>query len=210
MMMYPIRHQKYVEQGGVTILASLALLVLLTIAGVGMSKNALRSAIASGTARQGAMAMNVADCGIEWSIFWMDYNNSSSATSGTAANLVAMKAALLADESLSGIAYDVMSGTPTVPSAYTPGKNIALSDIPSLTTASGLIQTQTCTLGITRMGKLPVSDTSQGSSTGYNPATGSETKQAPDLWAIRSDSQVTVGGVTFTHGKEVWISTPVQ
>jgi len=196
------------ELGGVTILVTLMLLVLLTIAAVGMSKNAFREAIASGTARQGAMASNVADSGVEWSIFWMDYNNSGNA-SGAAANLVAMKTALLADESLSGKAWDIMSGSTAAPTAYTPGTNVALT-LPSLTTVSGTVQTQTVSEGMTRMGKLPVSDMSQGSSTGYTPSTGSETKQAPDLWSIRSDAQVKVGTVSFTHGKEVWIATPVQ
>jgi len=184
------------------------LLVLLTIAAVGMSRNAFREVVASGTARQGAMAMNVADSGVEWSIFWMDYSNSSSA-SGAASSLVAMKTALLADATLSGVAYDIMSGSTSSPTKYTPGSNVAVT-LPSLTTTSGLAQTQTFSIGLTRMGKLPVSDTSQGSSSGYSPATGSEAKQAPDLWAIRSDSQVKAGPVTFTHGKEVWISTPVQ
>nr|WP_320132304.1 hypothetical protein [uncultured Holophaga sp.] len=191
-----------------TILVVLLLLVLLTIAAVGMSKNAFRAVVASGSSRQGAMAMNVADSGIEWSIYWMDYNNSSSA-SGAAASLVAMKTALLADESLSGVAYDVMSGSTTSPTTYTPGSNVAVT-LPSVTTTAGITQTQTFSAGITRMGKLPISDTSQGSSSGYTPATGSETSQAPDLWAIRTDSKVTVGSVSFTHGKEVWISTPVQ
>lgn len=197
------------QGGGITILAVLMLLVLLTIAAVGMSKNAFREVVASGTSRQGAMAMNVADSGIEWSIFWMDLNNSASA-SGSAANLVAMKAALLQDSTLAGKMWDVMSSSATSPTSYVPGGNTAVS-LPSVTSASGTVHTQAFTAGITRMGKLPISNTSQGVGSGaYSPATGSQANQATDLWAIRTDSQVAVAGVTFTHGKEVWISTPVQ
>ena len=201
------RHEA--QRGGVTILVTLMLLVLLTIAALGMAKNSFREVVSSGVGRQGAMARNGADSGIEWSIFWMDLNNSSSA-SGAASNLVALKTALLADSTLAGKAWDVMSGTPATPTSYVPGSLSAVT-LPSVSSTSGTIHTQTFGLGITRMGKLPVADTSQGAGSGaYAPSTGSEAKQAPDLWAIRSDSQVGVAGVTFTHAKEVWISTPVQ
>ncbi|WP_005037356.1 hypothetical protein [Holophaga foetida] len=204
-----LQRSREFQRGGVTILVTLMLLVLLTIAAIGMAKNSFREVVASGTGRQGAMAKNVADSGVEWSIFWMDYNNSASA-SGSASNLVAMKAALLEDSTLSGKAWDVMSGTPTAPTSYTPGSTTAVT-LPSLTSSSGTVHTQSFSIGVTRMGKLPVADTSQGVGSGaYTPSTGSEAKQAPDLWAIRSDSQVGVAGVNFTHSKEVWISTPVQ
>jgi len=61
------------------------------------------------------------------------------------------------------------------------------------------------------MGKLPVTDISQGSGSGaFTPASGGPLRQAPDLWAVRSDAQVQQGSVTFIHAKEAWISTPVQ
>jgi len=189
------------EAGGITILVVLMLLVLLTISAIGMSKNAFREIVISGTARQGSMARNAADSGIEWSIFWMDLNNSTSA-SGMAKNLADTKAKLLADPTYSGKPWDIAKTTMT---DYVPGTNTAE------TLASSGGTTQAYTIGLTRMGKLPITDMSQGLGAGaFTPATGSEAKQAPDLWAVRSDSQISVGGVVFSHAKEAWISTPVQ
>lgn len=197
------------QAGGITILVAFMMLVLLTIAAVGMSKNSFHEVVTSGTSRQGAMASNVADSGEEWAIYWMDLNNSAS-SSGAAADLAALKTALLNDETLSGTLYDAMSSSATTPTAYVPGANTAVT-LPSMTTTSGSTVTQTVSVGLMRMGKLPVSNTSQGVSSGsYTPATGSETKQAPDLWAVRGDGKVTTGAVEIDQGKEVWLSTPVQ
>ncbi|HWQ07658.1 MAG TPA: hypothetical protein VN436_01065, partial [Holophaga sp.] len=103
-----------------------------------------------------------------------------------------------------------MSSSATAPTAYVPGANTAVT-LPSVTTTSGSSVAQTFSVGLMRMGKLPVSNTSQGVGSGtYTPATGSETKQAPDLWAVRVDGKVTTGAVEIDHGKEVWLSTPVQ
>ena len=65
------------------------------------------------------------------------------------------------------------------------------------------------------MGKLPIMNMSQGTGpASFSPAQGTESKQAPDLWALRSDSQVQVGSgllaTRFFHSKEAWISTPVS
>jgi hypothetical protein len=70
-------------------------------------------------------------------------------------------------------------------------------------------------MALTRMGKLPITNMSQGVSQGsFTPATGSVPLQAPDLWAVRSDSQITTGtapfAMTFFHAKEAWVSTPAQ
>lgn len=204
-MRIPNRHLKNPEAGGVTILVVLMLLVLLTIAAVGMSRNSFREIVMSGTARQGGMARNVADSGVEWGIYWLDLNNSQASDAPLEAQaLNALKVALLKDQTLSGRAWDITS-TATL---YTPGAN----SVVALPTSSTLTDTtQTFTAGLTRMGKLPITDMSQGNGTGaFAPASGAEVKQAPDLWALRSDGQVTVGGVTFTHAKEAWISTAVQ
>jgi len=190
------------QAGGITILVSLMLLVLLTIAAVGMSRNSFREIVTSGFSRQGAMTRNVADSGIEWSIHWIDLENGKLATSGAALQLNTLKTTLLADETLAGIAKDISSG-----GNYTPGGTLQ-SDL-KLPGPTGV--TQGFTLGLTRMGKLPVTDISQGSGSGaFTPASGGPLRQAPDLWAVRSDAQVQQGSVTFIHAKEAWISTPVQ
>jgi hypothetical protein len=190
------------QAGGITILVSLMLLVLLTIAAVGMSRNSFREIVTSGFSRQGAMTRNVADSGIEWSIHWIDLENGKLATSGAALQLNTLKTTLLADETLAGIAKDISTG-----GDYAPGGTLQ-SDL-KLPGPTGVIQG--FTLGLTRMGKLPVTDISQGAGSGaFTPASGGPLRQAPDLWAVRSDAQVQQGSVTFIHAKEAWISTPVQ
>ena len=190
------------QAGGITILVSLMLLVLLTIAAVGMSRNSFREIVTSGFSRQGAMTRNVADSGIEWSIHWIDLENGKLATTGAALQLNTLKTTLLADETLAGIAKDISTG-----GNYSPGGTLQ-ADL-KLPGPTGV--TQGFTLGLTRMGKLPVTDISQGSGSGaFTPASGGPLRQAPDLWAVRSDAQVQQGSVTFIHAKEAWISTPVQ
>jgi hypothetical protein len=191
------------QTGAITIMVALLLLVLLTISAVGMSRNSFREVVASGFSRQGAMAEDVANSGLEWSMYWMDLGNSQGA-SGTALSMVNEKATLLANDSMSGVAYDITTGN-----LYTPGGSTLQTamEVPGPSAAV----TEGFTIGLTRMGKLPVMGMSQGVGQGaYTPAAGSINLQAPDLWAVRSDAQVVQGGVTFTHASEAWISTPVQ
>jgi len=192
------------QAGGITILVALMLLVLITVAAMGMSRNALRELAISGTSRQGSMARNVADSGIEWSVYWLDQYNAPSA-SGTAQQLSQLKAYLGQNPDLAGVAYNLDQ------SKFNPSHLPAPATDTTLSVANGT--TQGFTLALTRMGKLPITNMSQGVGQGsYAPATGSAPLQAPDLWALRSDSQITVGAgpfaSTFYHAKEAWISTP--
>ena len=198
----PASHRSGAETGGITILVSLMMLVLLTLAAVGMSRNSFREVVISGTARQGVLARNAADSGIEWAIYWQDPGNQLAAT-GSALSLATEMNTLIQNELLSGVAYDPISQ-----SAYNP-KNLP-SPPADLTFAAPMPgSTLGLTVGLTRMGKLPITDMSQGVGTGaFTPATGSEVKQASDVWAIRSDSQLTVGSTTFTSAREGWVSTP--
>jgi len=194
------------QAGGITIIVTLMLLVLLTVAAMGMSKNAIRELAISGTSRQGSMARNVADSGIEWSVYWMEDKNRVSAT-GTALGLANLKSKLAKDDTLAGRAYSPIDQglypTATLP---TPPTDMVIGAV------SGT--TQGYTIALTRMGKLPIMNMSQGTGpASFSPAQGTESKQAPDLWALRSDSQVQVGSgllaTRFFHSKEAWISTPV-
>jgi len=181
-------------------MVTLSLLVLLTIAAISMSKNSFKEIQTSGLTRQGAMAKNVADSGIEWSIYWIgldDYNISDP----DAANLISLKDLLAGDSDLSGVARDIFSRSEYKPNAL---GNIGIEiDNPSNFT-------QSFTIGLTRMGKLPISNMSQGAAGGYTPAAGSVPLQAPDLWAIRSDARIKQGGLVFTHAREAWVSTPAK
>lgn len=195
------------QRGAITILVALMLLVLLTISAIGMSRNSLREVIISGTSRQGAMTRNLADSGIEWGIYWMDPTNAlSNPGSGTPQSLIALKTALLADDTKSGRSYNAAYSSPTRYTESSPPAPPTDLRFTTVTTAS----LQGYSVALTRMGKLPVTDMSQGVSQGtFTPAQGSVTRQAPDLWAVRADAQVTAG-LTFQHAKEAWISTPVQ
>jgi len=199
------------QTGGITILVALALLVLLTIAAVGMSRNSFREVVISGTSRQGAMVRNSADAGIEWSVYWLDLANAPSATL-TGAQLQTMKSWLLLNDTKSGQAWDVIKG-PTNLYTTPPAVNTLPADQIFSTVANN---SQGFSIAMTRMGKLPITDMSQGTVQGtFSPAQGGISKQAPDLWAVRSDGQLKVGtdpllAPTFLHSKEAWISTPVQ
>lgn len=191
------------ETGGITILVALMMLVFITLVATGMSRNSFRDVVASGTTRQGAMARNAADSGIEYSVFWLDPANAATAA-GTAQNLDKLQTYLLQDETLSGVPYDPNSkalyNNPAPP-----------SDMTFTTSVAG--STLGYSIALTRMGKMPIADMSQGSG-GFTPAAGTESKQAPDLWAVRSDAQLQYGtgafGLTFYHCREAWITTPVQ
>jgi Tfp pilus assembly protein PilX len=190
------------QAGAVTIMVALLLLVLLTIAAVGMSRNSFREIVSSGFNRQGAMANNVSDSGLDWAVYWLQ--NAPTAANPSAQNLVALKNALGKDNSLEGVAKSITDATGGT--AYAPGGTVPTDLAWSGPTGS----TEGYTIGLTRMGKLPITGMSNGSGPGaYAPASGSAVNQQPDLWAVRSDAQITQGGVTFTHGKEAWISTPI-
>ena len=190
------------ETGAITIMVALMLLVLLTISAIGMSRNSFKEVVASGFMRQGAMARSVADSGAEWTIHWLEVDNSTKASGVSPLALVNLKTLLLADPTKAGVAKDLISQND-----YTPGGTLLAGQ--TLPSPAGF--TEGFTIGLTQMGKLPISDMSQGVGPGaFAPATGAVLLAAPDLWAVRCDAQVKQGAVTFIHAKEVWISTPVQ
>jgi hypothetical protein len=204
------------QAGGTTILVVLTLLVLLTVAGLSMSKNSLKEIQTTAFVRQGAMATQVADSGIEWAFYWVDLGDPPE-SDGAPAKLIALKNALARDNSRSGTMWDITSA-PNSNSyvKYEPGKGLRQEDLPPPSMAPGFNEGSepdfklSYTIGLTRMGKLPIANMSQGGA--YNPASGGANLQAPDLWAIRSDAQVKPVGssVTFTQAREMWVSTPVR
>ncbi|MCL1893299.1 MAG: hypothetical protein FWG02_03535 [Holophagaceae bacterium] len=209
-------YTKNTQAGGTTILVVLCLLVLLTVAALSMSKNSFREIQTGGFLRQGAMTKNVSDSGIEWTIYWIDLQligTSSSTEPGH--QLINLATDLLADSAKSGRAY-ALSGAD-----YKVGKEPWESSqrLDSTSTFTGFDGNNEMgfemgfNIGLTRMGKLPVANMSQGAGAGsYTPAAGGSNLQAPDLWAIRSDALVRpeTSAITFTHGREAWVSTPVR
>ena len=192
------------QTGGITILVALMMLVLLTLAAIGMSRNSFREIVNSGFSRQGAMSRQLADSGLEWSMYWISLANAPNAT-GAAASLNTEMNTLLLNPSLAGVAKDIFTGN-----NYSPGGTLnAGMEVPGPTGV-----TEGFTIGITAMGQPGIEGMSQGIGQGaYSPAAAGTTgsgSSAPYLWAIRSDAQIKQGSVTFTHAREAWVSTPVQ
>jgi hypothetical protein len=197
------RPRSHPQAGGITIVVALLMLVLLTVVSLAMARNSLREVVIAGTAREGGLVRNAADSGIEWSVFWMDPANTSGAA-GTALGLITLMTTLLQDDSLSGVPYD-----PVTQAVYdTSSPPAAPSDLSFSGTSAG------CAVALTHMGKLPITDTGQTAGGGYAPASGATSRAAPDLWALRSDAQYTVGtgsaASVFRSAREAWISTPVR
>ena len=202
---YPSRRST--EKGGVTILVALMMLVFLTLVATGLSRNSFREVILSGTARQGSMARNASDSGVEWSIFWLDDFNSPSATLA-ALQLSQLKAWLLADSTKAGIPYNPLSGPNfsvyNIASPPAPPTDLTFT-VPMAGATEGVSVALTC------MGKMTTTDSSQGVGQGaFAPAAQSQPTSAPNIWAVRSDAQLKLGGTTFIHSKEAWITTPAN
>ena len=186
-------------------MVTLSLLVLLTIAAISMSKKSFKEIRTSGFRRQGAMARNVADSGIEWSIYWIKFNDPGTAAEDAAKHFITLKNSLIEDSLLSGIAKDIFTQ-----GNYKPGYS---SDGVGVYYPKDIEQKYELefTIGLTRMGKMPIVNMSQGQGSGaFTPAAGGDSPQAPDLWAIRSDARVKRASATFTHAKEAWVSTAAR
>lgn len=202
------------QTGGITILVALMLLVFLTLVTVGMSRNSFREIVTSGTLRQGAMASNAADAGIEWAMYWLYPGNVPASTAPTPSKLAGpggLATVLLQNPGLWGQYLPVNNfGSATSPNFYTgPDHQSLTADTTMLNPPAGV--TQGFTTALMLMGHLPPTGISQGvSSTSFRPAAGGENQFAPDLWSVRSDGQVNYAGVTFRQSREAWISTPTR
>ncbi|BDU68900.1 hypothetical protein GETHOR_10010 [Geothrix oryzae] len=81
----PSRHA---EQGGITILTTLGLLVLLTVLVFSLGKSSLRELTVTGTVWQAAKASEAAEAGLDWFILWTNPTNAGSATTAGRETLV--------------------------------------------------------------------------------------------------------------------------
>lgn len=77
------------EQGGITILTVLGLLVLLTVLVLSLGKNSLRELAVTGTVWQAAKASEASEAGLDWFMLWTNKENLGSATSRDRQRLVA-------------------------------------------------------------------------------------------------------------------------
>lgn len=203
----PVPRANQAQTGAITIMVALMLLVLLTLAAIGMSRNSFREVVNSAFSRQGAMTSSLADSGLEWSIYWITEANSASA-SGDASNLVKLQQNLLANPNLAGVTYNI--DTPNdFSKSYAAGKALT-SGMTSPTTAAPTGVTEGYTIGLTAMGKIDITGMSSGAGPGAYSAAMGQSVMAPNLLGIRADAQVTQNKVTFTHGKEAWVATPIQ
>jgi len=170
------------------------LLVLMTITAVAMSKNALREVVITGTSRQGAQVRNLADSGIEWSIYWMmdDLTNTrpspTSTSSPGALELRDTKADLVAQMKTGVVSDEIYNA-----------KDMKL-------TAEGVNPAQYFKLYLTYMGNPKLKFTQADVHASSISAAASGTVQ---LWAIRSDGYIDYSsGPTFLHRREAWFTLP--
>lgn len=181
------------EQGGITILVALLLLVLLTVTAISMSKNALREAIISGTVREGTEVRNLADDGIEWSCYWLTPSASAAPDTAAQAFLTQVKT-LSANNELSGTVLSV-----------------AAQGAMTSTDSDGI--TRKFNLDIIRMGKQQVDMLGGAPSTGAGGMTRAvPLEMLPDIWSIRSTGILDhgVASMAFQHAREAWITAPPQ
>lgn len=69
------------EQGGVTILTVLGLLVLATVLGFGLARGTIRELAITGNVWQGAKASEASEAGLDWFLIWTNKQNWTAATS---------------------------------------------------------------------------------------------------------------------------------
>jgi len=174
------------QRGGITILVTMLLLVLLTIASLALSKSSIRQAITSGTIRQAAQAQNLADAGIEWAVYWVAPDFSSTRATPTSGAL-----------SLQGIRDSLQLAG----SYGTPAATLSTSDM-TLSSASGL--TQSFDVTVTLMGQVFPGGTSMNVTRLNATAT---TATALNLWGVRTNGLLAYsGGPTFVHRREAWFT----
>lgn len=184
------------QSGGITILVTLFLLVLLTISAFAMSKNSLREVIISGTTRQAADVRNMADTGLEWSMYWMadDWTNTRPTPAlGTAAEaLRSLKSTTDPDPTKTGLPQDLPVTA-----------EMTLSSTPEAT--------RSYDLSLTTMGEIELQGTKTDATKTldtFNPAT-------LRLWSVRSNARTAyASGQTYLHSREAWFtllpSAPAQ
>lgn len=119
------------EQGGVTILTTLGLLVLLTVMVFSLGKSSLRELAVTGTVWQAAKASEAAEAGLDWFILWSNTNNFASATSSDRDTLVSALKALNAGTTWS----DPTINSHLLNSANTWDRADSLISTPSATTS---------------------------------------------------------------------------
>jgi len=78
-MRTPVGFQ-HAQRGGIAILTVFGLLVLATVLSFGLSKNALRELVVTGTVWQAAKASEASEAGIDWYLLWSNRDNWGSAT----------------------------------------------------------------------------------------------------------------------------------
>lgn len=77
------------EQGGITILTALGLLVLLTVMVFSLGQNSIRELTITGTVWQAAKASEASEAGLDWFVLWTNKDNWANATSQDRDRLVA-------------------------------------------------------------------------------------------------------------------------
>lgn len=117
---FPDRPSRPNEHGGMVILVALMLLVLLSVAALGLSRTVLREIGISGSVSQAGRADAAADAGLDWFMAWENDAQQGNATPAAAAKAKALtdsietvyKSGLLLPTGSSGLKWEAVVGTP--------------------------------------------------------------------------------------------------
>ena len=74
--------RRQAEQGGITIIVALVLIVLMSLAAFSMSRNSIRQLASSGSILQGGKATEASEAGLDWYIVWGGAENQKAALAG--------------------------------------------------------------------------------------------------------------------------------
>jgi Tfp pilus assembly protein PilX len=193
-MPLPIRRQhSHGQSGAITILVCLMLLVLLTISALGLSRNSLRSTIASGTLREVHQTENAADAGLEWSVYWMGQDtNNPPKRPVPASGALAIQNQMLAMQAAANFG--------------SPGTTLTAAAYPEFQVGTTASATISYDVTLNLMGQTQ--PFYQGQSAGASSPT-APSATTLNLWSVTVDGYVTyANGTSFAHRRQVWVTLP--
>lgn len=204
------------QKGGLAIILALVILMIMTVAALGMASSSIRELTTTGSVLQGSKAAEAADAGLDWVIVWSHKDNvDANATSGTAAGNLAN--AFLAIRSLGKLGLtggnQWVNGDPATLAVYIPSyeANAASSGmvfnnndaLVSQNAASGNKVIQKFDLVVRYLGSVKPTLTAGGS--GASGGTDPTSKGSEDLlYAVTSQgyASVDIGGGQFVQFRQ--------
>jgi hypothetical protein len=175
------------------------MLVLLTAAAVGMSRNSLREVMIVGSSRQYAQVKNDADAGLEFSMVWLNPQHTTSSQAQATSFL--------------NVYQPLVQSSKTISDYTNWGHYFQVTDTPDMVISTSGQPIQRYSLKLLFCGTVPplnTSPTSGGAVTSSQINKGSGTDLP--VFFIRSTGYLTIGSgttsQTFQHTRELWTTVP--